>query len=217
MRTEKCLPSDLALTVCWEETSNTVTALLHGCTLNESKQIHRWLDKAKDALKHPLLPAVAMTEIQPERHGSIYRTYHARYTALFEHIRAQSEQIQTEANDSLGPGKLEITSSLTQIFRMYQKHHNFYRLLTSFCRILDTLVEMSSHHLDTLEDYNIKARLGETAHAYKDLVEQSKILADGKTLLLNTVSLLPSPYIQSEAAFGLKLHAIGVKFGIAAR
>ena len=189
MRTERCLPSDLALTVCWKENDGIVTAFLHGCTSEEATRIHEWLQRAENALKHPLLPAVVMTEIQLERHGRIHRRYQFTYTALFNHIQSQSEQIQVKESGLHEPGKLKFAESIHQIFSMYQKHHNFYRLLTSFCRILDSMVEMSGHHPKSSEDFNIKARLGETAHQYKDLAEQSRILADGTSLLLNTVSL----------------------------
>ena len=189
LRTERGLPSDLILVVNWTEAGSLVNAFLHGCTQEEATRIHHWLDKAKAALKHPWLPAMIIVEIQLERHSKIYQRYYERYTALYDEIRSKSEQLQLSRAGLRGFNELEVGEWLPQIFRMYQKHRNFQRLLASFRRILDSLVEISGQYRGTSEDLNITGRLREISRLYDDLAEQSHIIADGVSLLLTTVSL----------------------------
>ena len=174
-----------------------MTAFLHGCTQQEAIRISDWLDRAKTALKHPLLPAVVIAEIQLERHGRIYRQYYERYIALFDDISSKSEEVQSKKNILHEADDLGVAKWLPQIFRMYQKHRNFQRLLASFRRILDSLLEMSNHYQESSEDFNLTGRLHEISHHYENLIDQSNIIADGVSLLLTTVSLITQEQGQS--------------------
>jgi len=147
------------------------------------------LNRTQTALKHPLLPAVILAEMQLERHAKIYRQYYIRYTAIFYDIKSESEKMQVKSASSDTFDGLEIAGWLTRIFSMYQKHRNFLRLLASFCRILATLIKMSDQLPGTPESLNVTDRLREILDHYEDLVEQSRITADGTSLLLTTVSL----------------------------
>ena len=167
-----------------------MTAFLHGCTQEEAARTSDWLDKAKATLRHPLLLALVFAETQLERHSELYRRYYETYTALFDDISSKSQQMQSSKANSSEIDRLDVGEWLTQIFRMYQKHRNFQRLLASFRRILDSLVEKSGLYLGSPENLSITGRLREISHQYEDLVEQSNIIADGVSLLLTTVSLI---------------------------
>ncbi|KAG7005286.1 hypothetical protein G7Y79_00020g048140 [Physcia stellaris] len=189
LRTERGLPSDLALVVKWDEKHALVTAVLHGCTEDEANRITAWLEKAQNALRHPLLPAVVLAEIQLERHGKIYRKYYSEYTALFRVIESKSEQTQAEAANTDTVERLEISDWLAKVFSMYQKHHKLHRYLESFCRTLETLIKMGDQPLSSSEGLNMIGRLREILQHYEDLKGQTRTIADGASILLTTVSI----------------------------
>ena len=188
MRTERALADDLVLAVHWDESDALVTAFLHGCTEEEARQISNWLEGAKAALKHPLLPTLVLAEIQLERHSRIFRRYNERYTFLFTDIKDRSEKLQTKETNLHDFGGIEIADWLARIFGMYHKQRKFQHLLASFRRNLDSVVEKGDHYWKSSDEFNIVGRLREISLQYGDLKGQSDIMADGASLLLTTVS-----------------------------
>lgn len=204
MRTERALPSDLALAV-----SNTVlnshratTALIHGCTPNEAEQIIDWLRQASSSIQHPILMALLLSEIQYERHAHLSREYWRRFNVLSSDIQAKANRLamtRPTAPTSDARDLSEIPGWLASVFEMHSKHGVMHRYLCAFRANLETLRRLTdqiAEHIPVMAGGDkaskasgnaIAQRLQQISTVYLDLEQQAMILKEGASLHLTTV------------------------------
>ncbi|KAH3183649.1 hypothetical protein KXV92_006900 [Aspergillus fumigatus] len=203
MRTERALPSDLALAVSSivVDSHRVTDGLIHGCTPKEAEQIIDWLRQASSSIQHPMLMALLLSEIQHERHAHLSREYWRRFNTLLSEIQTKAHLLATtpptvprgEARDLS-----EIPEWLATVFKMHHKHGVMHRYLCAFRANLGLLLRLTDQTANTraVTDIDIAFRASATAitqrvqqisTVYMDLEQQAIVLKEGASLHLATI------------------------------
>ncbi|KAL3479229.1 hypothetical protein BJX99DRAFT_255755 [Aspergillus californicus] len=175
MRTERALPSDLALAPNKSLTGS---------------------DK-----QHPMLMALLLSEIQHERHVHLSREYWRRFNILSSDIQAKANRLAMTppaAPMSDARDLSEIPGWLATVFEMHSKHGVMHRYLCAFRANLETLLRLTGQmdHVPVTASgdkaFNasgnaIAQRLQQISAVYLDLEQQAMILKEGANLHLTTI------------------------------
>ena len=227
LRTEESLPNDLVPAVSWswsEGRGSIAQAFLHGCRTdsiddsptdsafdtNEAGTVRRWLDAIPEdeslrALKHPLLPALLLGEMQLDRHRGRLDNYTLLFENLFEEIWEAADQPHLAEHLT----NEQISKWLHKVRTMFTGYHSFRRLIIAFIWIIDTLLRLcdeslgppsADHDFGTASE-SIASRFRELRSEYSAIEDKAQYLLEGVgTLVIWPVRLAPGQSLYKGSA-----------------